>query len=294
MDLNHLRAFYAVAQAGGFSRAEKLLGVRQPAISKAISGLEDDLGVVLLERTRAGATLTLAGEQLFASCRTIFDEIERASTLASLSRRELGGDLRVATNEHAATYLLPEVIAESRRRHPRLVPRIITGASHLLAREIIDGRCELGLFYFLEKSPLLDRIELAKVPCQLVVAAGRAREAEVLETFIGSREIDDVSNKAFPTLRMLQKVRPRTDIRVSCNSLEAHKALVLAGVGISILPLFMLVRELQSRALEVVHPEYVYLASLELVTRRGKILSRPAKSFVQLVKAALRANRQMA
>jgi DNA-binding transcriptional LysR family regulator len=291
LDLNHLRVFYAVAQAGGFSRAEKLLGIRQPAISKAIRALEDEVGVVLLERTRTGATLTLAGEHLFASCRTIFDELQRAAELASMDRRELGGDLRVATNEHAAVYLLPGVVAECRRRHPLLVPRVITGASHLLAREIIDGRCELGLFYFLEKSPLLERHELAKVPCQLVVAAGRSCDADVLETFIGSREIDDVSNKAFPTLRMLQTERPRTDIRVSCNSLEAHKAMVLEGVGVSILPLFMLDRELRSGALEVLHPEYVYLASLELVTRRGKILSKPAKAFVQLVKRALKASR---
>lgn len=288
MDLNHLKVFYAVAQSNGFTRAEHTLKIRQPAISKAIKGLEDEMGMVLLERARGGISLTLAGQHLFASCRTIFDEVDRMATFAEVAGKELRGDLRIATAEHVAAYLLPSVAADCRTKHPNLIPRIVTGASHMLVREIVDGRCELGLFFTIEKSPLLDRIELAKVPCQLVVAKGRSRDLPLLHTFIGSREVDDVSNKSFPTVRMLQQLRPDTDIRISCNSLEAHKAMVAQGVGISILPLFMVQRELKNRTLEVLHPEYVYLASLELVTKRGRILPKPAKAFLQLVKAALK------
>jgi LysR family nitrogen assimilation transcriptional regulator len=288
MDLNQLKVFYEVAQASGFTRAERSLGMRQPAISKAIQGLESALGLVLLERTRAGTTLTLAGQHLFGSCRTIFEEVNRLSQIAELSQKELSGDLRIATAEHVAAYLLPGPIAECGRKHPGLTPRIVTGASHLLAREIVDGRCELGLFFTIEKTALLDRMELARLPCQLVVAKGRAKDPAVLRTFIGSRELDDLSNKSFPTLRMLQQVRPDTQIRVSCNSLNAHKQMVAEGVGISILPLFMVQQELRSGQLEVLHPEYLYLATLELVTKRGRILPKPAKAFMQLVKAALR------
>jgi DNA-binding transcriptional LysR family regulator len=287
MDLNHLRTFYAVAQAGGFSRAEKALGVRQPAISKVVKALEEDLGVELLQRTRSGATLTLAGQTLLESCHTIFNEVARATAAAALDRRDLRGDLRIATNEHAATYLLPPAVAECRRRHPRLIPRIVTGASHALAREIAEGSCELGLFFFVERTPLLERRELVKVPCQIVVAKHAARDQQVLETFIGSREIDDATNKAFPTLRMLQAARPGTALRVSCNSLEAHKAMVRAGVGVSVLPLFMVQRELREKSFVVLHPEYSYLASLEVASKRGKVLSKSAKAFLQLVKAAL-------
>lgn len=288
MDLNQLKVFYAVAQANGFTRAEQHLGIRQPAISKAIHGLEAALGLTLLERSRSGTSLTIAGQHLFASCRTIFDEVDRLSRIAQVSAKELKGDLRVATAEHVAAYLLPPAIASLRAQHPSLIPRIVTGASHMLVREIADGRAELGLFFTVEKTALLDRLELLKVPCQLVVARGKGKDHGVLETFIGSREVDDVSNKAFPTVRMLQGVRPATAIKVSCNSLEAHKALVAEGVGISILPLFMVQRELRAGTLEVLHPEYVYLASLELVTRRGRILPKPAKAFLTAVKAALK------
>lgn len=288
MDLNHLKVFYEVAQANGFTRAERALGIRQPAISKAIGALEKTVGQTLLERARGGTTLTIAGQHLFASCRTIFDEVDRLSRLAEVASKELTGDLRIATAEHVAAYLLPPVVADLKAKHPRVIPRIVTGASHLLVREIADGRCELGLFFTIEKSPLLDRLELSKVPCQLVVAKGRGKDRAVLETFIGSREVDDVSAKSFPTVRMLQQARPATAIAVSCNSLEAHKALVAQGVGISILPLFMVQRELKAGTVEVLHPEYVYLATLELVTKRGRILSKPAKAFLQGVKAALR------
>jgi LysR family transcriptional regulator, nitrogen assimilation regulatory protein len=287
MELDLLQTFHAVVQANGLTAAERVLGIKQPAISKALQRLEQQIGVPLMERSRQGVVLTSAGQRLMVTCQNVFAEVGRFSQLTERERPELRGDVKIATHEHVATYLLPRALVELRRQHPGLVPRIFAGPAHLLTEELADGRCELGLFLYAEKSPLLERRELKKVPCQLVVSPKAAHRRDVLTTFIGSREIDDVTNKSFPTLHMLTQHRPETSIKLSCNSLEAHKALVGRGYGVSVLPRFMVERELKDGTLEVLHPEYVYLASLDLVTKRGKVLSRQAKALLKVLRTSL-------
>lgn len=290
LELNHLRYFYEVARSRGFTRAERALRVQQSAISKMVRNLEGQVGVKLLERSPAGVRLTPTGARLYESCERIFGEVERfAAGLSGPS--EVAGELRIATATHVATHLLPPVIARLKALHPRVVPRVVTGPSHLLEREIEERRMDVGLFFKVAPSRLLDRRELATFPCQLVVKRGLARRRDVLETFIGSREVDDVTNRSFPTVAFLKKKGYATEIRYSCNSLEAHRAWVLAGLGISILPRFVVDDALTARKLELVFPSYVYDATLELVTRRGDAESAAREAFVRALEETLPARR---
>lgn len=288
LDLRHLRVFYEVARERSVSRAAARLAVGQPSVSKSIQAFEAELGVILFERHKRGMSLTATGERIFSVAQNVFDRVAEMASLVEEERAELRGDLVVAGNEHVVSYLLPEVVCDLRASHPALIPRLLSGPAHLLLREIIEGRAELGLFFKVESSSLVDRMTLAEVPCQLVVKTGLAREASVVESFIGSREVDDLANRAFPTLDMLRKKRPETRITVSSNSLEAHKALVLRGVGVSILPRFVVHAELARGELEILHPKWVYSASLQLVTRRGKVLSRAAHTLLGLLRRQLK------
>lgn len=289
LNLKQLRSFYAVAQAGGFGRAERLLSVQQPAITKMIRALERSLGAELFTRSRQGSRLTPVGQALLAHCERVFLELSQIDRLAEAKSGSPRGELHLGANEHVAAYLLPSILAALRRSAPQLAVRVYTGPASLLIEEIVDGRLELGLFFRARPSPKIEKLLLARVPCQLVVAPAFAREQSVLESFIGSREIDDTGNKSFPTLAMLKKKRPRTAITLSCNSLEAHKQLVKAGGGVSILPRFVVEEDLRRGDLLVLHPEYEYSASLELVGARGRKLSTNAHALLAPLKRALRA-----
>ena len=288
-DLRQLRGFYAVARSGGFGRAERLLSVQQPAISKMIRDLESKLGGPLFTREHQGSTLTPMGERLVVRCERIFAELAEVEQLAESLDPGPRGELRIAANEHVAAYLLAPIFAELRRSAPGLTIRAHTGPAELLSREIAEGGLELGLFFRARRSPKIEKLVLAKVPCQLVAPPGGSSDRRVLESFIGSREIDDVANRAFPTLEMLQKKRPATAITLSCNSLEAHKRMVKEGCGVSILPRFMIEDELRRGELVPLHPEYEYLATLELLVRRGRTLSKNAHALLTPLKRSLRA-----
>jgi DNA-binding transcriptional LysR family regulator len=283
-----LRCFYAVARAGSISGAVPVLRMRQPGISKAIQALERDLGARLLDRRPRGVEVTAAGASVLLACERMFDTV---AELRHATRAPNGpaGEVSVGASDHVATYLVAEVIARLRRSSPGLVARISTGAAHLLLPGITEGRPEIGLFFSVPPLPVVDRVVIARAPCQIVVRRESARDETVLRSFIGSREVDDPAVAAFPTLDMLRRKRLGTSIVVSSSGLEAHKELVRRGVGVAILPRFMIERELASREFALVEPSWVYEAALEVVSARGRRLSANASALIAELKKTLRA-----
>jgi LysR family transcriptional regulator, hydrogen peroxide-inducible genes activator len=110
LDFRQLRAFHAVASARAFGRASKVLGVGQPAISKAISAMERELGVLLFERHATGVVLTEVGEQIFSVSSSVFEQMEQIREIVDVGRGALKGELAITSNEHIASYLLPGAI----------------------------------------------------------------------------------------------------------------------------------------------------------------------------------------
>ena len=113
-----LRAFAAVAREGSFSQAAATLFVSQPAVSKHIASLEEELGTRLVVRSRRGASLTPAGEALA-------DYVLRAEALLANARRALaaGGDpqigvLALAASGIPGTYLLHGPLSRFHDQHP--------------------------------------------------------------------------------------------------------------------------------------------------------------------------------
>jgi DNA-binding transcriptional LysR family regulator len=291
LDFAALRSFHAVARTGSFSRAATLLRVQQPAVSKMVRSLEQRLGVTLLVRNKRGAEPTTEGALVLDACDRLFDEARALDEIVRRKAVRPSGELFVAASDHVATYLLPSVLATMMRDYPDVVVRVLTGAAHLFVPGLSDGRPEIGLFFKVPAAPSLDRTVVARAPCQVVVRSDLANDENVLRSFVGSREVDDLSNKAFPTVRMLDEHRPGTRITVSCSGLEAHKAMLRRGVGVSILPLFVVADELAKGELSVVHPDYVFDAELELVSRRGARLSRAAGAFVRVLRRELKSQR---
>ena len=118
LNLNLLRSFWQVAQAGSVSGAAQASFVSQPALSKAVKELERQLGVSLFERGARGVTLTAAGAALYEHARAIF-ALEREAEDAVRASHELRGvTLRVGASTTIATYILPQLLAEFRALHP--------------------------------------------------------------------------------------------------------------------------------------------------------------------------------
>ena len=144
MRIEQLEYVSAVTQYGSLRRASEHLHVSQPAISEAITKLERELGVTLLDRRRSGARISREGRELLRGMEEVLDAVHRLKSLAG-DRTVLGRSIRVGTvNAGTARLLLPAV-----RRHRRAVPGATVEIRNLQQDEIhtalSEGTLDVGL-----------------------------------------------------------------------------------------------------------------------------------------------------
>jgi len=125
MDLDKLRVFHAVAQAGSFTHAGEQLALSQSAVSRQISALEDDLKVPLFTRHARGLILTEQGELLFRTTRTIFEQLTGVEEAMLETREAPRGDLRVTATTGIGVYWLAPRLHKFIARHPDVSIRLI-------------------------------------------------------------------------------------------------------------------------------------------------------------------------
>lgn len=289
MELNHLKYFYHVVREGGFTRASERLRVAQPSISKMVRLLEDEVGTQLLERDTRGVRLTKAGRAVFEHCERIFQEIEELKRSVETETRSCQGPLELGAAEPIASWILPAVIHEFKSANPDAVPLVFTAPARAVFDRIESGKTEFGLFFHMPDAPESLRVErLAKMPFELVISTHHAKDAKVRASFIGSREVDDVTTRRFPTIEKMKKKWPETSIQISCNGLTAHKELVRLGAGVAILPRLMVAGELASGEFTRLLPKEEFVFDLKLVTRARGVLSRSAQVFLEHLRESLR------
>src|SRR5919199_2296111 len=129
-DLNTLAAFVAVAEERSFTRAAKRFGVSPSAMSHAMRGLEEELGVRLLSRTTRSVSPTEAGEQLLARLRPALTDVQEALDQLSGLRNKPAGRLRLLLPRLAGTELLAPKLAKFTRDYPDVVLDITADDRH--------------------------------------------------------------------------------------------------------------------------------------------------------------------
>jgi DNA-binding transcriptional LysR family regulator len=121
LKLRDLHILLAVAERGSMARAANELAMSQPAVSKAIGDLERQLRVRLLDRTARGVEPTLYGRALIKRGLVIFDELRQGVHELEFLADPSVGELRIGSSEGMAAGILPVIIREMSRRHPRIV-----------------------------------------------------------------------------------------------------------------------------------------------------------------------------
>ena len=240
MNFRHLRAFVAIVDAGGFARAANRLNLSQPALSRQIRALEQDLGVPVFDRMGRRVQLTSEGEDLLRRSRRLLAEADSLGERARVLKSGETGVLRVGATPQVIENLLANFLSEHRRRHPdvevhlvedggvRLAVRLQRGDVHLVltaatAVEGFDGRLLYPMHTLAALSPthpLARRIVLE-------VADLADEPLLVLRRDFGSREWFDAACSVAHT-------RPR----VLLESGAPHTLIALAatGYGIAIIP----------------------------------------------------------
>ncbi len=142
MNLRDLEYFAAVAELGHFRRAAERCFVSQPTLSGQLKKLEEELGVSLFERSRAGARLTAAGESLLPHARGILEQGRRLEEAARALKDPRSGPLQLGVIPTLAPYLMPKVVPYTRKLHPKLELYLAEMQTRDLLKALGDGRLE--------------------------------------------------------------------------------------------------------------------------------------------------------
>jgi DNA-binding transcriptional LysR family regulator len=156
-DLSTLAAFLAVAEERSFTRGAKRLAVSPSAMSHAIRGLEEDLGVRLLSRTTRSVAPTEAGEQLLARLRPALAEVQDALDQLSGLRDKPAGRLRLLVPRLAGTMVLGPKLAKFTRDYPDVVLDVTAEDSRL---DIVAGGFDAGIHFgeYIQKDMIAVRV----------------------------------------------------------------------------------------------------------------------------------------
>lgn len=163
--LSQLRALVAIATTRNFSEAALELNLSQSTISHSIAALESELGVVVVNRGRHGASLTPVGESICAKAQQMLQQLEDIGQLASQERGVDGGQVRVVAFRSMASNVLPGAIAKLHSTYPN-IQITITELDELreLEQALIEGKADISVAELLPAQDF-DNLLVIKDPC---------------------------------------------------------------------------------------------------------------------------------
>ncbi len=238
--LFQLRAFVAVVDSGSFGKAALDLEMTQSAISYAIAGLEEELGVVLFSRGRRGAALTSVGQEMIDSARQVLQHLDQLGQVAERSRGLETGRVRVAAIRSLATHWLPQAIAVFKQRHPNIAVTITRCVNHGTVQELLeDGGADIGLID-LYKASGLEIYDLFADPYLVFLPPGTeiASEAPTWADLQRYPLILPVpQDNSYTLLReYLARLPLRLEVAYELNEDSTILSMVAQGLGMTILP----------------------------------------------------------
>ncbi|MBM3373419.1 MAG: LysR family transcriptional regulator, partial [Betaproteobacteria bacterium] len=172
MDLRGIRYFVQIAELGSITRAAQQLRVAQPALSRQLHGLEQELGVTLLVRLPRGVRLTTAGRQFLDHCQRILRELSRAQEELRGGAGAEQSRVILGVSPTTGPLLLPGVVERMRRQCPQISLKVVDGFSYQLYEWLQAGRADVAVL----TNPVNSRtIRVAPLISEPVVVFARAQ-----------------------------------------------------------------------------------------------------------------------
>lgn len=288
MDTQALTAFLAVAESGSFSTAAERLFLTQPAVSKRIAQLEQQLGTRLFDRVGRRIRLTEAGEALLPRARQVLLDLEDMSRAISNLTGTVSGTLRIGTSHHIGLHRLPPVLRRFSREYPDVKLDIHFIDSEEAWEAVLHGDLEMGVVTLPpQPDPRLHSQAVWQDPLVFMAAPEHplARLDRVtLETLTGYSAI--LPSPVTFTRRIVESLFEEQaltlNISMSTNYLETIHMMVSIGLGWSVLPATMVDGSVVELAVDVPLPE----RELGVVIHPARTRSNAAKAFLQALEAS--------
>lgn len=240
MDLKQLSNLIHVVELQSFSKAAAFLRIAQPALSRQVKALEDELGVLLLERHGWGVTATAEGLILVEHARKLLRGLQEAREAVLALQAEPQGEVTLGVPTSVGAALVPELIQQFRRAFPKVSLRLVEAFSASVHEWLLAGRLDLAILYETRETSAIGAKPLLTEAMVVIGDAARFRPDQALG-------LDDVARLPLilpgrpHRLRLLvdqAMAEARLDSRpeIEVDALTVIKELCRRGEGVTILP----------------------------------------------------------
>lgn len=293
MELRQLAAFRAVATSGSVTRAAATLNYVQSSVTAQVQALETDLGVPLFDRPGRRVVLTEAGRRLLPYAERLLETVTEARE-AVTGGGPPSGTIRISAPESLCTYRLPALLLRCRERYPEIDLVFQPGVSARLLDEVRGGAIDLA--FLLDEPRSAPSVEVESLACERLVVVAVPGDPLVER---GVVTLDDLGRQPMLLtetgcsyrllfLRHLAEAGIRPAQLLEFGSVEAIKQCVLAGMGITVLPAFVVAAELaDGRLAEVAWPGPDLTMTMQMAWHGGRWLSPALDSVLRLARAML-------
>ncbi|HEV2100759.1 MAG TPA: LysR family transcriptional regulator, partial [Stellaceae bacterium] len=168
MELRSLHYFVRIAELGSITRASAHLQIAQPALTRHIQRLEDEVDAALFTRANRGVRLTEAGEKLLESAQRILRDVERAGDEIRAHKAHPSGKIILGVTPPLCPVVVPELFARMRAHFPLIELKVVHAGTARLEEFIVAGLVDLALMTMISRSRLIALTRLAEEEMVLV------------------------------------------------------------------------------------------------------------------------------
>ncbi len=241
MNIRDLEYLVALAEHRHFRRAADASHVSQPTLSGQIRKLEDELGVMLLERTSRKVLFTQAGLLLVEQARTILREVKILREMASQQGESMSGPLHIGLIPTVGPYLLPHIIPTLHETFPKLEMYLHEAQTSQLLLQLDSGKLDCAILALVKESEVFIEIPLFDEPLQLAIYASHRwadRDRVPMSDLAGEKllMLEDGHCLRDQALGFCFQAGADEDTHFRATSLETLRNMVAAGSGITLLP----------------------------------------------------------
>lgn len=292
--LQQMEAVVALVKEGSFSRAAKIMLLTQPALTKNIKNIENYLGAKIVNRSKTGVSLTPEGKIIYDyALRMVKLRSEAQERIHKLNKND-SGYIYVSASTIPATYILPRVLSEFRKSHPGIMVYIRAADSEVALNMVLDNEVAVGC---IGKKPMNSKLIAEPLwPDRLILVApanhhfSKKKAISLTEMFAEPfilREKGSATRELMEFYLKTEKLKNPAHLNVCCElgSSEAVKEAVLAGLGVSVISISAVERELSQGLLFNVPLHGCRMErNFYLIYRRHADLRPAHKIFIEFLK----------
>ncbi|MCA9053742.1 MAG: LysR family transcriptional regulator [Planctomycetaceae bacterium] len=291
MALRSIELFCDIVAHHSFSKAAEAWGLSQPAVSQALQQLEERLGIELIDRSKRPFELTAAGRFYYERCSRLLDEFHAVEDDVQSLGGKVAGRVRVVSIYSVGLLQMKKYVALYQAAYPEVDLHLDYAHPDEVYARVVREEADLGIVSFPKDGGEVSCVEWQRQEMVAVTASGHPLATQ---PSLKLRDLDGQDFVAFtPDLtirRITDKLFKRHKVAVNIvhqfDNIENVKRAVEIGLGVSLLPLDTLRRELEFQTLRaILLKDVTFERPLGIVHKRHKHLSTAAEKFIELLQA---------